>query len=221
MPWGGAIVAILFLALFAGAWSSGAGLILAGAGLGSFAAALTALMLNFAPNPFSLANLLNWLMGSVENRSFEDLAIAAPFIAAGAACILWRGRDLSALALGAETAFSLGVDVRWSRLAFIVGAGLLTGGAVALSGAVGFVGLAAPWLARAATGGDPARALVPAALLGGAMVMAADLLARSLPFGDELKLGVAAALFGAPVFVAIVAMEARRQIWSEGHSGHG
>lgn len=216
---GGALVAILFLAMFAGAWTNGAGLVLAGAGLASFSAALTALMLNFAPNPFSLANLVNWLMGSVENRSFEDLAISAPFMAIGAACLIWRGRDLSALALGAETAFSLGVDVRRSRLILILGAGLLTGGAVALACAVGFVGLAAPWLARALTGGDPARALLPAALLGGTMTMAADLVARSLPFGDELKLGVAAALFGAPLFVAIVAIEARRHVWSG--AGHG
>lgn len=201
----GAGLAILALSLFAAAGASQAALLLAGAGLASFATALTALFMSAAANPFSLSDMINWLMGSVENRSLTDIAFAAPFLGLGALCIFWRGRDLSALALGEETAFSLGVDIRHSRLVLILGAGLLAGAASALAGAIGFVGLAAPLMVRFWGRTDPARTLAPAALLGGAGLMGTDSLIRLLPFAQELRLGVAAALLGAPFFVAIIA----------------
>ncbi len=184
-------------------------LILVGVGLSSLAGAAIALVMNLAPNPFILSDLVNWLFGAVTNRSFADLALTAPFMAAGLALALIAAPGLSALSLGEETAASLGADIVRTRTLAIGGAALLTGAAVAIAGAIGFVGVVAPHLARPIAGHDPGRAILPAALIGGATLSIADLVIRLLPFDQELKLGVAAALIGAPIFIWIAARTER------------
>ncbi|HXI86135.1 MAG TPA: iron ABC transporter permease [Parvularculaceae bacterium] len=188
---------------------STARLILVGVGLASFTTAMIALLMNLAPNPFALSDLVSWLFGTVANRSFSDLAIAAPLMAAGLALLLASGRGLRALALGEEAAASLGADLFRLRGLVIAGSALLVGASVSLAGAVGFVGVVAPHVARPFVGHDPAKTIIPAALIGGALLAAADLFVRLMPFDQELKLGVAAALIGAPGFVWIAARTRR------------
>lgn len=188
---------------------STARLILVGVGLSSFCGAVTTLVMNFAPNPFVLTDLVAWLFGSVANRSAPDLYLAAPFMAAGLAMILAAGNGVRALTLGEEAAFSLGADLFRTRALVIAGAALLVGASVSVAGSVGFVGVVAPHLARPFAGHDPARTVIPAALIGGALLAAADFAIRMLPFDQELKLGVAAALIGAPGFVWIAARTKR------------
>lgn len=214
--WATPIAAILFaLAATAILYAFGAGrlsparLILVGVGLSSFAGALIALVMNLAPNPFILSDLVNWLFGAVANRSFDDLAFAVPFMIAGGALALIAAPGLSALSLGEETASTIGVDMKTTRALAIAGAALMTGAAVALAGAIGFVGIVAPHLARPLVGHDPGRVIFPAALVGGAILSAADLAIRLLPFDQEMKLGVAAALIGAPGFIWIAARTQR------------
>lgn len=202
------VATALLYALGAGRLSA-TRLILIGVGLSSFAGAAIALVMNLAPNPFILSDLVNWLFGAVTNRSFADLALTAPFIAIGLAFALMSAPGLSALSLGEETAASLGADMIRTRMLAIGGAALMTGGAVALAGAIGFVGVVAPHLARPLTGHDPGRAIIPSALIGGAMLALADLVIRLAPFEQELKLGVAAALIGAPAFIWIAARTQR------------
>jgi iron complex transport system permease protein len=184
-------------------------LILVGVGLSSIAGASIALVMNLAPNPFILSDLVNWLFGAVTNRSFADLALTVPFMAIGLAMTLAAAPGLTALSLGEETAASLGADIARTRILAIGGAAIMTGAAVALAGAIGFVGIVAPHLARPLTRQNPGRAIVPAALIGGAMLALADLVIRLLPFDQELKLGVAAALIGAPAFIWIAARSER------------
>jgi iron complex transport system permease protein len=201
----GALAATTLVALAALRTRSVVTLILIGVGLSSFAGALMALLMNLAPNPFSLADMVNWMLGTVDNRSFDDIAFAAPFLVAGMT-ILFTGRNgLAALALGEETAEGLGLDLRRQRLGVILGAGLATGAAVALAGAIGFVGIVAPHLVRPFLRYDPARLLVPSALLGALLLVLADIGVRLVPTDSELKLGVVASLIGAPVFVWIAA----------------
>lgn len=188
---------------------STARLILIGVGLSSFSGALTALVMNLAPNPFALSDLVNWLFGSVANRSFRDLAMAAPFFAAGLFVILAAGPGLRALTLGEETAAAIGADLARTRMLIIAGTAALVGASVSLAGAIGFIGIVAPHIVRPLAGHDPARLILPSALLGGAVLTAADLFIRVLPFDQELKLGVAAALIGAPGFVWIAAATRR------------
>jgi iron complex transport system permease protein len=179
-------------------------LILVGVGLSSFAGALVALLMNLAPHPFSLSEMLDWMLGTVANRSVDDLALTVPFMALGLTLLLAVRRNLSVLALGEEAAAGAGVDLERTRLLVVTGAGIATGAAVALAGAIGFVGIVAPHLVRPFVGHDPARTLAPAALLGGLIVLLADVAVRVAPTASELKLGVVAALLGAPVFVWIV-----------------
>lgn len=179
-------------------------LILVGVGISSLAGAFMSLMLNLAPHPFSLADLISWTLGSVANRSLADIAFVAPFLLIGAALLFASQRGLAGLTLGEETAASIGVNLVQLRLLVIFGAGLATGASVALAGIIGFIGIIAPHLIRPLVDHNPGQSLLPSALLGGLLLVLADIGVRIIPGSQELKLGVVAALLGAPVFILIV-----------------
>jgi iron complex transport system permease protein len=201
----GALAATAILAVLGAGRLGPVGLILAGVGLSSFAGALTALTINLAPNPFALADLITWMLGSVANRSWVDLSFAAPFWVAGAALVMLAAPGLRALSLGEEAAASLGANVGRIRLLTVLGTALLTGAAVATAGVIGFVGIVAPHLIRPFVKHDPARLIWPSALLAGVLLTLADLALRLAPLDQELRLGVMAALIGAPAFIWIAA----------------
>lgn len=204
----GALLATALLALAAIRTRSVVTLILIGVGLSSFAGALMSLMMNLAPNPFTLSDMISWMLGSVANRSFQEIIFVLPFLIAGTVILLLTGRGLSALTLGEEAASGVGLNLRNQRIFTVLGAGLATGASVALAGAIGFVGIVAPHIIRPLVGHDPARSLVPSALLAGLFLVVADIGVRLIPTDNEMKLGVVAALIGAPVFVWI-AMQRR------------
>jgi len=176
---------------------------LIGVGLSSFSAALMSLLLNLAPNPFSLADMINWLLGSVANRSFNDILIVSPFMLCGFLILFFSKRGLVVLTLGEEAASGIGVNLYRLRIAVILGTGLMTGASVALAGAIGFIGIVAPHLIRPLIHHDPSKSIVPSALLGGLILIIADIIIRLLPTSSELKLGVIAAIIGAPAFIWI------------------
>jgi iron complex transport system permease protein len=184
-------------------------LILFGVALSAFGGALTALVFNLSPSPVATSEILSWLMGSVANRDWSDIALALLPMALGAGLCAYAARGLVMMTLGQETAALSGLPMGRLRAAAVAGASLLTGAAVAMAGVIGFVGLAAPHLVRAGMRNDPARILVPSALAGASLVVAADLIGRVVPTEVELKLGVLTALFGAPLF-ALVAWRAAR-----------
>ncbi|WP_035035670.1 FecCD family ABC transporter permease [Caulobacter sp. AP07] len=184
-------------------------LILFGVALSAFAGALTALVFNLSPSPVATAEVLAWLMGSVENRDLTDILCALPPMAVGAGLCLYAAKGLRMLTLGEEAAQMSGLPMARLRVAAVAGSALLAGASVAAAGVIGFVGLAAPHLVRAAARDDPGRILRPSALAGALLLVAADLAARLIPTEQELKLGVVTALFGAPVF-ALLAWRAAR-----------
>lgn len=208
----GAGVATVLLAFAAMRGAGSVTLLLIGIGLSSFAGALMSLALNMAPNPYSLSDLVNWMMGSVANRSWADLVLAAPALAIGAVLVLMAGPGLRALSLGEETAASLGADPKRTRLLVIGGTSLLAGAGVATAGTIGFVGIVAPHVMRPFVRHDPQGLLVPSALFAGIILLLADIAIRVLPFQQELKLGVAAALAGGPVFIWIAARLGRSSL---------
>jgi|TARA_R100000501_G_scaffold13151_3_gene23962 iron complex transport system permease protein len=201
----GALAATFIVAAAALRTRSVVTLILIGVGLSSFSAALMALLMNFAPNPFSLADMVNWMLGTVANRSLNDLLMSAPFLIVGIVMLMASRSGLAALSLGEEAAQGLGLNLGRQRLIVILGAGLATGGAVALAGTIGFVGIVAPHLVRPFVRYDPARLLLPSAILAATMLVLADVAVRLLPTDAELKLGVLASLVGAPIFIWIAA----------------
>jgi len=199
----GALAATALIAVAAIFTRSVVTLILIGVGLSSFSGAAMSLLMNLAPNPFSLSDMINWMLGSVANRSFDDLYLAIPFLVAGAVILFSTKRGLSALTLGEEAASGVGLNLRHQRIFVVLGAGLLTGASVAIAGAIGFVGIVAPHVVRPFVDHDPARSLLPSALLAGLILVVADIGIRIIPTTNELKLGVVAALIGAPAFIWI------------------
>jgi len=207
LPFGGivgAFLAVAPLGSLAGTRGSIFVMLLAGAAINSLAGALTALALNLSPNPYAAYEILFWLMGSLVDRSLDHVALAAPLMAIGWVLLLSSGRALDALTLGEETARSLGFALERVRLRLILGTAFAVGAAVAVSGAIGFVGLVIPHLLRPLVGHEPSRLLVPSALGGGCLVLAADIAVRWLRTGPELRLGVLTALIGAPFFLLLV-----------------
>ena len=200
----GAAVGMTLVALLGGR-DSVLGLILAGVAVNSLAGALTSLALNLAPSPFASLEIAFWLLGSLADRSADHVWIALPFMAVGCALLLSLARTLDALALGEETARSLGFDLRRARALVVLGTGLAVGACVAVSGVIGFVGLVVPHLLRPLVAQRPGALLLPSALGGAALVLAADIAARALSGGGaELKLGVVTALVGAPFFLHLL-----------------
>lgn len=208
---GGALAALAVLFGLAGRSESPLTLILAGIAVSTIAGAGISLALNMAPNPFAAFEITSWLLGSLEDRSFEHLAIALPAIAAGMALLAWDGRALDALTLGEDGAATLGVNLRAVRLRLLLGVGIGVGGAVAVSGAIGFVGLIVPHLVRPLTDRSPSAILWPSALAGAALLSLADVAVRLIPTTNELKLGVVTAFLGVPVFLVHLMRE--RRLW--------
>ena len=203
----GAAVGALALLGFAGRAASGPALILAGVAVSALSAALLALALTLAPNPFALAEITFWLLGGLQDRTLLHVALAAPPILLGMAVLLRLGPALDALSLGEDTAASLGIPIgRTLRLAAL-GTALTAGAAAAVAGGIGFVGLVVPHLLRPLLGERPG-ALLPASVLTGAILLtSADMLVRVapllLPLSQTLPLGVLTALLGAPFLVVI------------------
>lgn len=202
---GGALLSVLLVLAVAGRVAGVTTLILAGLAVASLAAALTSIVINLSSNPFAVTEIVFWLLGSFEDRSLRHLAMAAPFMIAGSILLLRSGETLRALTLGEETAESLGLPLVRERILIVLGVACAIGGAVAVSGAIGFVGLVAPHLVRDAVKGDPKRVLLPAALTGAALTLGADMLARLVPAPTELKVGALTALMGVPFFLYIIA----------------
>jgi iron complex transport system permease protein len=184
-------------------------LILAGLAISSLAGAATALVMNLSSNPFAVLEIAFWLLGSLEDRSFRHVMLALPFIVAGAVILLSQRSAFRALSLGEETAQSLGVDVGRLRLMVITGVALGVGGAVAVTGTIGFIGLVAPHLMRPLIGHDPTRLLVPSALAGSALLLSADIAVRLIPSTSDIKVGVLTSIIGVPFFLYLIRRERR------------
>ncbi len=209
----GAAASMLLLAGLAWRADGAVAFILAGTVLASLSGALTAFLISIAPNPFAVAEIIDWIMGSLTDRSFSEVQIALPFIAVGCALLLLTGRALDALTLGESAARSLGIRLARTQLLIVLGAGLAVGASVAVTGVVGFVGLIVPHLLRPLAGARPGALLLPSALGGAALVLAADSLVRLGPGAGEIRLGVAMALLGAPFFFALL-LRMRRSAWN-------
>lgn len=205
----GAFLSVFLLLAGAGRDAPMVVVILSGLAVSSLAGAATALALNLAPNPYAALEIAFWLLGSLEDRSVHHLWLALPFMSAGCLLLLSQSAGLRALAAGEDVAASLGVDVGRLRLIVIVGVALGVGAAVAVSGAIGFIGLVAPHLVRPLAGHDPGRTLPLSALCGATLLLAADVLVRLAPATSDLKVGVVTALVGAPFFLALIARERR------------
>ena len=207
----GALLAVLLLLALSGQASSIVTFILAGVILQTVAGAGVALALSLAPNPWAVNEIVNWLMGSLTDRSLDEVRMALPLILAGALLLMTTGRSLDALILGETGARSLGVNMTVVRWSLAIGVALTAGASVAVTGVIGFVGLIVPHLLRPLVGARPGGLLLPSALGGAVLVLAADIAVRLTPAASEVKLGVAMAVLGGPFFFALL-LSLRRRI---------
>ncbi|MGB1539841.1 MAG: FecCD family ABC transporter permease, partial [Rickettsiales bacterium] len=209
----GAMAAVVLTYLLAGRSGASHTLILAGIAVSSLFGAGVALALNLAPNPFAAMEVIFWLMGSLADRSMEQVWLAVPFMLLGWLCLLSCLRGLNALSLGEMTATSLGISLPSIQWRLALGVALSVGAAVSVTGSIGFVGLVVPHLLRPLVGHMPGR-LLPASAFGGAiLLLAADIAVRLIPTsGTELRLGVVTALIGAPFFLGLLVETRRRMV---------
>ena len=205
------LVALGALFLLAGGSESTLTLILAGIAIATMAGAGISLALNLSPNPFAAMEIMTWLLGSIENRSLAHVFIALPCIVVGVAMLMMSGHALDALTLGEDGARSLGVNLGRTRLLVLLGTAIGVGGAVSVSGAIGFVGLIVPHLIRPLTDHSPSATLLPSFVGGAALLTLADVAVRLIPTTTELKLGVVTAFLGVPVFLVYLLKE--RRLW--------
>jgi iron complex transport system permease protein len=208
----GALSSVLIVFLLAGRDSSILSLILAGVAINALASALVSLALNFSPNPYAANEIVYWLLGSLSNRSLDDLYIAMPLMLLGWLLLLGSYRFLNALSLGEDTARSLGFNIDQQRWLIIAGVALSVGAAVSISGSISFIGLVIPHLLRPWVKYEPGRLLLLSALGGAALMLAADLCVQWLPTEKELKLGVVTALIGAPFFLHLLYKQRNRML---------
>lgn len=202
----GGLAATLVVYLVAGATrlrSDASSLLLAGTALGSLFSALVSIVL--ALKDQDLHQAWFWLLGGFSGRGLPELAAAAPAMIIGFAAALASSRALDLLSVGDEEATTLGM--RPVRTRFVVGgfAALSVSAAVALSGAIGFVGLVSPHLARRLVGPRHILLIPAAALTGATLLVVADTVARTAFAPVEMPVGAMTALIGAPFFIYKIA----------------
>ncbi|GAA2240071.1 MULTISPECIES: FecCD family ABC transporter permease [Kitasatospora] len=179
-------------------------LVLAGVGIGQFLSGFTSFLVLQAGDEQQTRGILFWLMGSLGGATWSQLAIPTAAVALGLLALQARARPLNALLMGDETAAGLGVDVTRLRRELFAVTSLLTGVLVAVSGAIGFVGLLVPHVCRLLVGGDHRRLLPVSALAGAVLLVVVDTVARTALDTQEVPIGVVTALLGAPVLLYLL-----------------
>jgi iron complex transport system permease protein len=186
-------------------------LLLAGIAIGSLFSALVSALQYFSGD--KLSGVVFWLMGGLNNATWEQVAISIPPVILGCAVIMVLARDLNAMMVGEEQAGNLGINVNRTRLVLLIAASLVTAVAVSVSGIIGFVGLIIPHVVRILVGPDH-RILLPASIVGGALFMMwTDTLARTIISPAELPVGIITALVGAPFFIYLLMSRKKSMGW--------
>jgi iron complex transport system permease protein len=207
----GALLAVMVIYTLSGSHAGTLTLILAGLAISTFAGAMTTLVLNLSPNPYAALEIVYWMLGSLTDRSWTHVLLAAPFIVVGSLLLALSARALDALTLGADVAASLGIDLPRTRTLIVLGAAMAVGAATAVAGAIGFIGLVVPHVLRPLVGRQPSRLLPASAIAGASLLLLADVAVRVIAPSRDIKLGVLTALIGAPFFVWLV-LKTRREM---------
>jgi iron complex transport system permease protein len=191
-------------------------LVLAGIVVSMWASAASVLI-QYTSDFAEVSHMLRWMMGSLDSIRLSSVGYIAPWILAGLAVLITYGRELNALAAGPEVAASLGVAVVRTQVVVFFLASLLVGAAIALVGPIGFVGLIVPHPLRAIIGPDH-RVLVPASILGGAVLLVlCDTFARTITAPAQLPTGAVTAVLGGPLFISLLVRYKRSAaLWGRG-----
>ena len=207
-----ALVATLALARTRGVLTPGRA-VLAGLAISQLCAAGTSFVIFWTAKGDSYREILSWLMGSLAGTTWSSVAISGVALLLVGTVLLGSAVRLDAFAFGDTAAAALGIDVERTRWTLMTLVALLTGAMVAVSGAIGFVGLVLPHAVSVVTGPGHRRLLPVAALFGAVFLVWADTAARTVFDPRELPVGIITALIGVPVF-AIILRRGRGAAWS-------
>ena len=195
-----AVLAVLFVA--GRAASQVVTILLSGVIVSALFQALLSLVEFFA-NPYALQALIFWLMGSLGQATWGDLAISLPLIGVGVAALIGLRWRLNVLSLGEDEARTLGVDVRREKVLVIILAALTTAAATAVTGVISWIGLIVPHLVRMAVGPDNRKVIPLSAAFGASLLLLADDIARSA-FAFEIPIGILTSVVGIPFFIVLL-----------------
>ncbi|MBK8229188.1 MAG: iron ABC transporter permease [Candidatus Eisenbacteria bacterium] len=185
------------------------GLLLVGIAVGAVLSAFTSLLLVMSKDRAPTA--LFWMLGSFSSAGWRDVQMVAILLLVSTLALVRLSRDLNLLLWGEETAASLGSPVDTVRRWVLVHSSLLAAASVAVSGAIAYVGLMVPHIARGVMRTSDHRWVLPASIvIGAALVLIADLIARTVVAPIELPVGAITSLFGAPFLVYLVMRRAER-----------
>lgn len=207
-----ALVATLSLARTGGILTPGRA-VLAGLAISQLCAAGTSFVIFWTATGDSYREILSWLMGSIAGATWSSVAISGIALIGVGACLFASSVRLDAFAFGDTAAAALGINVERTRWTLMTLVALLTGAMVAVSGAIGFVGLVLPHAVSVVTGPGHRRLLPVAALTGAVFLVWADTAARTVFDPRELPVGIITALIGVPVF-AVLLRRGRGAAWS-------
>lgn len=202
----GALISITLVYLVAktGKSISVSRLLLAGVAMAALMGAIASLVTFLSEDLNKMRAVLLWLMGSFHDIIWADLPVAAGITSLGFLVLLAMSRSLDALLIGEEPAKSLGIRVESIKVVLIVISALVTGTLVAISGAIGFVGLIIPHVARSLVGVSHRYVLPASFLMGGLFLVLAETVSRSILPGQQLPVGIVTALAGVPFFLFLL-----------------
>ena len=205
----GALVSFLIVYLIAKNYGTTM-MILSGLAVNMLLGSAIALLLSNADSPWALAELYRWLQGSLVWAKLDTLLISLPMALLGVACLYYERRYVDLLTFGEETAATMGVDPKRSFFITTFGAALLVGATIPQTGAIGFIGLIAPHIARILLKKRPSQLYVTSALIGALLLLAADLSVQYIPLFAHIYIGTLTAIIGAPCLIWILLTEQRK-----------
>lgn len=179
-------------------------MILAGVAVGQFFSAVMSAVIIWVGEPHATQSVSFWLSGSLSAARWPSVVIGSTALIGVLLLVLWHGRSLNAFAFGDDAAATLGIDVTRLRWILFVATALLTGCMVAISGAIGFVGLVIPHAVRFLVGPSHHRLLPISGLTGAIFLIWVDALARTAFAPREIPVGVVTAIVGVPAFVMLM-----------------
>ena len=206
----GALAAFSLVLLLA--WAAGNGnhnIILAGVAITQLFSALTSFLIMFSADANTTRGVLFWMLGSLESSSWQTVALSAAIFAVSFVVLFCHSTALDAFTFGADSAASLGINVKRVRMVVIGVASLLAATIVSSSGAIGFVGLVLPHAARLIVGTGHRRVLPVSAALGAILLVWVDALGRTVAAPVEIPVGVITALVGVPLFITLLVKQGR------------
>lgn len=205
-----AIAAVLAVLFIAGRSASQiVSVLLSGVIVSALFQALLSLVEFFA-NPYALQALIFWLMGSLGQASWAELAVTLPVIGASVTALILLRWRLNVLSLGDDEARALGVDVKKEKIAVICLAALATAAATAVTGVISWIGLIVPHLVRLAVGADNRKVVPLSAAYGASLLLVADSVVRSAA-SFEIPIGILTSVVGIPFFIVLLKRSGR--VW--------